>query len=513
MRNIIRKSGLKVTQVLACILVIALGQGAQAEERIALIVGNGSYASVSGLDNPVPDAELMATSLAAKGFKVTTLTDATQVELNRGIAQFGRDLRNAGDDATGLFYYAGHAVQSFGSNYLLPVDASLTDAADLSLVAVQADAVLRQMFSAKNKTNIVILDACRNNPFEAIPDLNDNGLAEMKAPTGTFLSYSTAPGAVALDGLDGNSPFTKSLAREVKVPGVQIENVFKNVRVDVIKQTNGQQTPWDTSSLTGDFFFEAAAELTQEEVAEKQLWDSVQLSTDPVPVLLFIRGYPNSIYIPQARALLSKIMSDELSGATIAAAPTPAPAPEIVKEAVVAPEPETPANDTATEETLIGVAQKSGNAKDYQAYLDAFPKGIYAELASFELDILDQKAQRAQAEAEAETVAAAPSTPEVKPAAEITFTLPLVIGMDKLAGKSIEELIGLSPLFSPIEGLPEEMWKEQQCSDCHGWTKATLCDQGNTYATASNERALTKTHPFGGGFKQNLRSWALTGCK
>ena len=116
------------------------------------------------------------------------------------------------------------------------MDASLTDAADLSLVAVQANSVLRQMFSAKNKTNIFILDACRNNPFEDILGLNDNGLAEMKAPVGTFLSYATGPGAVALDGLDGNSPFTKALAKQIPMAGVPIEKVFKNVRIEVIEK-------------------------------------------------------------------------------------------------------------------------------------------------------------------------------------------------------------------------------------------------------------------------------------
>jgi hypothetical protein len=509
------KFALSLTRALtfAVALLLVVGQGAQAEERIALIVGNGSYASVSPLDNPVPDADLMALALKDKGFKVTKLTDATQIELNRGIAQFGRDLRTAGSDATGLFYYAGHAVQSFGSNFLLPVDASLTDAADLSLVAVQANAVLRQMFSAKNKTNIVILDACRNNPFEAIAGLNDNGLAEMKAPTGTFLSYSTAPGAVALDGLDGNSPFTKSLARAVQEPGVQIENVFKNVRVDVIAQTNGQQTPWDTSSLTGDFFFEAAAEMTAEEVAEQQLWDSVQSSTDPVPLLLFIRGYPNSVHIPEARALLSKILTNELTGDTSVQAPAPAapavvepPKKVVVQEPVAAPEP-APASDIAQQETLIGVAQQSGLAVDYQAYLDSFPNGIYAELAGFELDILEQKAQRAAA-AEALTPAPAPQA-----STAFAFDLPLTIGVEHLSGKSIEQLITMTPLYAPFEGLPEELWKDQQCSSCHGWTKKTLCDQGQTYVTANNERAVSKTHPFGGGFKRTLRGWAQDGCK
>ena len=150
--------------------------------------------------------------------------------MKRAIAQFGRELRKAGGDATGLFYYAGHGVQSFGNNYLLPVDVSLSDAADLDLVAVEAQSVLRQMASARNRTNIVILDACRNNPFSEIPELDDNGLAEMKAPTGTFLAYATAPGGVALDGLGGNSPFTQAVVEQIVEPGQPIEQLFEQVR-------------------------------------------------------------------------------------------------------------------------------------------------------------------------------------------------------------------------------------------------------------------------------------------
>ena len=146
------------------------------------------------LDNPAPDARLIAQTLESEGFVVTQMVDASQIAMNRAIAQFGSELREAGAEATGLFYYAGHGVQSFGTNYLLPVDAALTIAADLGLVAIPAESILRQMFSARNRTNIVILDACRNNLFSAILDMGDNGLAEMKAPTGTFLAYSTAPG-------------------------------------------------------------------------------------------------------------------------------------------------------------------------------------------------------------------------------------------------------------------------------------------------------------------------------
>jgi uncharacterized caspase-like protein len=458
--------------------------------RIALIIGNGGYSSVTQLDNPVPDAELMAQTLEARGFEVTMLPNADQVTMNRAIAQFGRDLRKGGKDATGLFYYAGHAVQSFGSNYLLPTDASLGNAADLSLVAVPAQAVLRQMFSAKNKTNIVILDACRNNPFETIPELNDNGLAEMKSPTGTFLSYSTSPGAVALDGTGGNSPFTKALADQIPTAGVPIEQLFKNVRVEVIAQTDGQQTPWDSSSLTGDFFFTAGVPLSAEEQAEEQLWASVQNSTDPVPVVLFMRGYPNSKYIEEARALLDRIVDAER-----------APAAK-------------PVDTTAEQERLIGLAQSTGNVADYETYLAAFPEGIYAEFAAFELKILAEKAERATAQDQTEeqvVVASRAAAPPMGP--ELTFLMPFTSGDPAIMGKSIEELVTGSPLFSPIEGLPEELWKEQNCSNCHQWTKDALCTQGTTYVNAGNDEAVSKQHPYGGGFKLNLRAWASGGCK
>ncbi len=506
----------KVTRVFGCLagvfgVVLFLLSGAasaQEEPRIALIVGNGSYGSVTALDNPAPDARLMAQTLEEQGFAVTLLLDASQITLNRAISQFGRDLRDAGQDATGLFYYAGHAVQSFGSNYLLPIDASLTNAADLSLVAVPAQAVLRQMFSARNRTNIVILDACRNNPFDAIPELNDNGLAEMKSPTGTFLSYSTAPGAVALDGLEGNSPFTQALAREIPTPGLPIEQMFKNVRVAVIEKTNGQQTPWDTSSLTSDFVFNPAEAASADEQAELQLWESVKDSTDPVQVVLFMRGYPDSRFIPEARALLSRLMGS----APTAPAEAPAQAPAV---AAVEPAPVDTAQD---EQRLIGIAQSSGKAEDYQAYMDAYPEGTYAELAAFELKILAEKAQRADAGTDAGTtvVAALPEASRAAPApmgTELTFTMPFTSGDDAIKGKSIEDLVKMSPLFPPIEGIPEELWKGQTCSNCHQWTKEALCTQGTTYVQATDDKAVSKPHPYGGGFKLNLRAWADGGCK
>ena len=284
------------------VLVLALwlvGMGqALAEARIALVIGNGAYQHVGALANPANDGQLMADTLGGLGFTVTLLRDGTKAAMAAAVAKFGSDLRAAGPEATGLFYYAGHGVQSFQQNYLVPVDAELHNAADLDLVAVDAESVLRQMASAHNRSNIFILDACRNNPFATIPDMGDNGLAEMKAPTGTILAYATAPKEVALDGADGHSPFTKALAAMVVTQGLPIEEMFKQVRVAVRAATKGRQTPWDTSSLTQDFSFAPVAS------DEEHQWSDVSASRDAGRIRLFLTAYPKSAHRGEAEALL-----------------------------------------------------------------------------------------------------------------------------------------------------------------------------------------------------------------
>jgi hypothetical protein len=491
------------TRWLAAMLAfLALVAPALAETRIALVVGNAGYQAVVSLENAVHDARLMAATLETRGFQTTLLTDADRATLTRAIGEFGRALREAGSEATGLFYYAGHGVQSFGTNYLLPVDARLTDAADLALVAVEAEAVLRQMASARNLTNIVILDACRNNPFQGIPDMNDNGLAEMKAPTGTFLAYSTAPGAVALDGTGGNSPFTRALAAQIAIDGQPIEQLFRSARVAVLEETNGAQTPWDASSLTREFFFTPPVVVSAEELADAQLWDSVRATRDPVQIMLFLRGYPDSRFAGEARQLLAELIDAELE---------PSAAPP-----VAATPPQVPAAD---EQELMARAQASGDPADYQAYLDAYPAGVFSELARTELKAIgEQLAAAAPPPAAAE--APEPAAPAPPPAtsggvlpASVGFSQPLQGVAAEIDGRSIEELIRGAPLYPPIDGLPEELWKGQTCSNCHAWTRDALCDQARTYLGASAERSLQKPHPLGAEFKSVLGIWAAGDCR
>ncbi|MGI9318762.1 MAG: caspase family protein [bacterium] len=508
------------THILAILLMTTYMSSVSGEERIALVVGNGEYQTVDKLSNPVSDAKLITSKLENLGFKINLVTDTDLAGLKKAIAEFGRQLRAGGKDATGLFYYAGHGVQSFGSNYLLPVDTQLSDAADLDLVAVEASTILRQMFSARNKTNVFILDACRNNPFSDIPDFGDSGLAEMKAPTGTFLAYATAPGNVALDGDGTNSPFTAALAQEMTDVGVPIEQVFKQVRVRVLEQTQGAQTPWDTSSLTGQFYFAEPVVLSEDELLEQRMWESARLSGDMLQLMLFIRTYPDSQYKPEARLLLSKAVA-ELDAASSDASVQRSASESLPTKATVSPQ--------AEEKELIERAQSSGKREDYEAYLDKFPEGIYVELVKSEILTIEEKLQSAvetkadKQEVEIEDVqkteTAAISGSQVDDSAEvsaatiISFDSPLTEGGSEVVGKSIAELVEGNPLHPPIEGLPESVWRDQSCSNCHNWTKEALCTQSQVYTGENAEKSLVKKHPYGGSFKRNLKVWALSGCQ
>ncbi|MEL6465530.1 MAG: caspase family protein [Pseudomonadota bacterium] len=334
--------------------------------RVALVVGNADYAQIGALDNPENDASLIGSVLEVAGFEVTYLFNATQSELEAAIVELGRTLRARGPETTGLFYFAGHGVQSRGKNFLMPVDAALSDEAELDLVGVQADVVLRQMGSAKNRTNIVILDACRNNPFADVQGMDANGLAKMNPSPGTFLSYATGPGDVALDGLGQNSPFTAALAAEMQRPGQAIEKVFREVRIRVVEETRGIQTPWDTSLLTSDFVFSEEGAIPD---AEALLWAEVRDTDNVRDIVRFLRNHPTGRHAADARVRLNqtiRVASAEPSRALRLQGVTP----------------------DLRERNLFLQALQSGSRQDFETYLLAFPNGVYAELVNLELEAM-----------------------------------------------------------------------------------------------------------------------------
>ena len=219
--------------------------------RSALVIGNGAYAAAP-LRNPVNDARDVAAKLRSLGFAVTLGENWTQRQMENGIRAFGDQLRRGG---VGLFYYAGHGVQVGGRNYLIPVDARIETESDVAFESVDAGRAFGKMEDAGNGFNIVILDACRNNPFGRGFRDAQQGLAQVTAPTGSFIAYATAPGSVASDGSGRNGTYTSALLEALDHPGLKVEDLFKRVRERVARETASQQVPWDSSSLVGDFYF------------------------------------------------------------------------------------------------------------------------------------------------------------------------------------------------------------------------------------------------------------------
>ena len=222
------------------------------EHRVALVIGNADY-KISALKNPVHDAIDVSKALRSSGFDVTLLKNINQEQMDDAIRDFGKKIGRSG--GVGLFYYAGHGVQVGGANYLIPVNAEIEAAKDLKYKAVNANTILDEMQLAGNGLNIVILDACRNNPYASRFRSATRGLVKMDGPRGSILAYSTSPGSVAEDGEERNGIYTKHLLAAMKSKNMPIEQVFKQVRIGVSKETSGKQLPWESSSLTGDFFF------------------------------------------------------------------------------------------------------------------------------------------------------------------------------------------------------------------------------------------------------------------
>jgi len=253
-------------RLLAAILAyLLLVLPAAAEKRVALVVGNSAYVHANALPNPVNDAGDMAKALAEVGFEVILGLDLSKSAFDAKVRDFARALENAD---VALFFYAGHGLQASGKNHLVPVDAKLQVERDLDFEAVSVDFVLKQMeLDREGKTNIVFLDACRDNPLARNLARSmgtrsaaiGQGLAQVQTGVGTFIAYSTQPGNVALDGEGRNSPFTAALTKGVRVPDRNLTSVMIEVRKDVLAATGGKQVPWDHSALTGDFYFQLAA--------------------------------------------------------------------------------------------------------------------------------------------------------------------------------------------------------------------------------------------------------------
>jgi hypothetical protein len=284
--------------------------------RMALVIGNSRYRDTP-LRNPANDANAIAAQLKEFKFDVSLQVDARRQEMVEAIGAYGASL--AKSKAIGLFYYAGHGAQLAWRNYLIPVDAALNTAEELLAQAIDMNALLDDLIRARNPMNVIILDACRDNPFGSQMVLAQRGLSQLDAPVGTLLAYATAPGNVAADGTGENGLYTGFLLKEMQARDAKIEDVFKRVRLNVRRLSKGQQIPWESTSLEQDFYFypAAAARKLSPEEQEKQfeeeleIWQRIRATTDPAPLEDYLRRFPSGKFSELAQFRLDRLMAKQ----------------------------------------------------------------------------------------------------------------------------------------------------------------------------------------------------------
>jgi len=300
------------------------------QQRYALVIGNAAYPSAP-LGNPVNDATDMAAKLKQRGFQVTRLLDAGKRQMEEAIYGFTRLLTGTGK--VGVFYYAGHGLEIGGDNYLVPVDAVLRDETDGRYNTVNAGKLLDRMNQAGNGLNLVILDACRNNPFKRGWRGVGTGLAQMQPAAGTLILYATEPRKEAADGSGRNGIFTQYLLTALDQPGVQVEDAFKEVSAKVMQETGGQQIPWLEGVIHGHFYFlgpvriQVAPQPTPGVDTEVSLWLAMQHCGTAACLRAYLDAYPSGRFAAAAKALLANASPPSVAAPAPESPPRPT-APE-----------------------------------------------------------------------------------------------------------------------------------------------------------------------------------------
>ncbi|HEY2629305.1 MAG TPA: caspase family protein [Usitatibacter sp.] len=335
-------SGTKsIAIALRCLAAIACAsflQATAASERVALLIGNNNYGSTP-LRNAANDAKDLGDTLKDLGFQVIVRQNASRKDMIDAIREFGAAIDGAN---TALFFYAGHAMQFKDRNYLIPIDAAMGSEEDVTFFSVELGQIFDRMDRARTRFNFIVLDACRDNPFAASFKVTSAGLAQMSSPSGTLIAYATAPGSVAADGYGRNGIYTKYILQNIRIPDIPAEIMFKRVREGVEQETRRLQTPWDSSSLKGDFTFNASGN-TKAQVApgpsadvtlqmEREFWVSVRESNRPEDIRAYLDKYPSGNFASLAKNRLDALVKPVR---TAAADPMPSPAePAIAPVAV-----------------------------------------------------------------------------------------------------------------------------------------------------------------------------------
>jgi uncharacterized caspase-like protein len=299
--------------------------------RVALLIGNNAYQRAA-LENPVGDARAMAQKLKKLGWETILVENGTRDQMYGAFSKFGERISGSGADAA-LFFYAGHGMQVKGTNYLVPTDFVMKTESDLPYQSVDLNALMEKLQANKSITNIVILDACRDDPFKQErkrSSSSSGGLALVDAPAGTLIAFATSPGAVAADGAVGDhGTYTKHLLANIDQPGLKAEDVFKRVRSGVRQETKNQQVPWENSSLEGDLYFAGPGSAGRKPVQaapggttsatgmsetsrstrdiELEFWNTVKESGSPMSYQAYLDRYPSGEFAPLAKIKIAEL--------------------------------------------------------------------------------------------------------------------------------------------------------------------------------------------------------------
>ena len=274
--------------------------------RLALVIGNANYAKLGALENPGRDAALMSEKLQQLGFEVTSIADRDLKAMTSDIDEFARKVKSRGPETVSVLYYAGHGIENDFVNYLVPVNADIKKRTDIAPQSLSVKRIADRLSSAGNQLNILIIDACRDNPFPqgVAPAGNPLGMVPMGAVYGVFIASSTGSGKMAFDGDDGHSPYTRALAEVISAPGEKLEDVFKSVRRHVRLTTREQQIPWESTSAELDFYFVAPSPPPS---PSAQLFAAAKDTGNVALYDLLIERFPGSSEATEARDIVGKL--------------------------------------------------------------------------------------------------------------------------------------------------------------------------------------------------------------
>jgi hypothetical protein len=387
----------------ACLLLLtaAFSGAAAADRRVALVVGVEDYKFAPKLVNAANDARAISGALRDLGFEVETLIDPDRQALEGGVRRLGQSA--VGAEAS-LFFYAGHALEVGGRNWLLPTSAELKSSRDVRFETIDLDTVL-EITSGSARVAMVFLDACRDNPFRArlsasTRSLPSGGLGQVNAGVGTLVAFATAPGMVAADGSGPNSPFTAALLRHIGKPGLEVRQILSEVRRDVREATGGLQVPWETSSLEGQFYFRPVAETpppvaevepalrASSSMSEREAFDFAREINSVAGWDAFLASYPASPLSALARAGRDKAAGTAARLSPPAAEPVriqppalPPRAPPAESRTAAPPAAAQPANAAAAERRAFAAAQRRNSVPGWDRFLRSFPRGVLAPQA------------------------------------------------------------------------------------------------------------------------------------